>query len=337
MDRPPPTTKLELQTLRGIACVLLVLYHVIGADPGVGLRIAEGWLRVGNDGLAWLRMPLFTVLSGLVYGLRPYVGGPGRFLAGKARRLLIPMLVVGTVFALVQAAVPGTNAPVTNWWLLHLEPVGHFWFLESLYWIFLLLVGLESARLLSTPGRFFVVFAAACALYLTMDGPRLLGIQGAIYLLPYFLAGLAVTRFGLWTALTRPTVIVTGIVVAVLAVWWIGMPEPNPDRRTPAVLLAGLSLCALTLALRWPNPWLGAIGNASYAIYLYHVFFTAGARIVAERAGLGEQLALLIALGVTAGVLGPLVLERAILRVSGDWRWPPLLLLGRSSRARDAE
>lgn len=337
MDHPPPTTKLELQTLRGIACVLLVLYHVIGADPGVGLRIAEGWLRVGNDGLAWLRMPLFTVLSGLVYGLRPYVGGPGLFLAGKARRLLIPMLVVGTVFALVQAAVPGTNAPVTNWWLLHLEPVGHFWFLESLYWIFLLLVGLESARLLSTPGRFVVLFAAACALYLTMDGPRLLGIQGAIYLLPYFLAGLAVTRFGLWTALTRPTVIVTGIVVAVLAVWWIGMPEPNPDRRTPAVLLAGLSLCALTLALRWPNPWLGAIGNASYAIYLYHVFFTAGARIVAERAGLGEQLALLIALGVTAGVLGPLVLERAILRVSGDWRWPPLLLLGRSSRARDAE
>ncbi|MCU0756495.1 MAG: acyltransferase [Xanthomonadales bacterium] len=327
--------KQELQTLRGIACVLLVLYHVIGADPSVGLRVAEGWLRVGNDGLAWLRMPLFTVLSGLVYGLRPYAGEPGRFLAGKARRLLVPMLVVGTAFALVQAAVPGTNAPVTNWWLLHIEPVGHFWFLESLCWIFLLLVGLESARMLSTPGRFAGVFAAACALYLTVDGPRLFGIQGAIYLLPSFLAGLAVTRFGFWNVLTRPGVIAVGLVVAVLAVWWIGMPEPNPDRRTPAVLLAGLSLCALMLALRWPNRWLGTVGNASYAIYLYHVFFTAGARIVAERFGLGGQLPLLIALGVTAGVLGPLLLERAILRLSGDWRWPPLLLLGRSGRARD--
>lgn len=329
--------KQELQTLRGIACVLLVLYHVIGADPSVGLRIAEGWLRVGNDGLAWLRMPLFTVLSGLVYGLRPYAGDPGRFLAGKARRLLLPMLVVGTVFALVQAAVPGTNAPLTNWWLLHVEPVGHFWFLESLCWIFLLLVGLESARLLSTPGRFAAVFAAACALYLTVDGPRLLGIQGAIYLLPYFLAGLAVTRFGFWSALTRPAALAAGLAIAVLAMLWIGMPEPNPDRRTPAVLLAGLSLCALMLALRWPNRWLGTIGNASYAIYLYHVFFTAGARIVAERLGLGGQLPLLIAAGVTAGVLGPLLLERAILRFSGDHRWPPLLLLGRSGRARDAD
>ncbi len=329
--------KQELQTLRGIACVLLVLYHVIGADPSVGLRIADGWLRVGNDGLAWLRMPLFTVLSGLVYGLRPYAGEPGRFLAGKARRLLIPMLVVGTVFALVQAAVPGTNAPVTHWWLLHLEPVEHFWFLESLCWIFLLLVVLESARLLSTPGRFLGVFAAASALYLTVDGPRLLGIQGAIYLLPYFLAGLAVTRFGWWTALTRPAVLATGLVVAVLAVLWIGMPEPNPDRRTPAVLLAGLSLCALMLALRWPNRWLGTVGNASYAIYLYHVFFTAGARILAERIGLGGQLPLLIAAGVTAGVLGPLLLERAILRFSGHHRWPPLLLLGRSGRTRDAD
>jgi peptidoglycan/LPS O-acetylase OafA/YrhL len=337
MDPAPTTMKQELQTLRGIGCVLLVLYHVIGADPGVGLRIADGWLRVGNDGLAWLRMPLFTVLSGLVYGLRPYTGQPGRFLAGKARRLLIPMLVVGTVFALVQAAVPGTNAPVTNWWLLHIEPVGHFWFLESLYWIFLLLVGLESARCLSTPARFAGVFAAASALYLTVDGPRLLGIQGAIYLLPYFLAGLAVTRFGLWSALTRPAVFATGFVVTGLAVWWIGMPEPNPDRRTLAVLLAGLSLCTLMLALRWPSRWLGAIGNASYAIYLYHVFFTAGARIVAERIGLGEQLALLTVLGVTAGVLGPLVLERAILRFSGQHRWPPLLLLGRSGRSRDAD
>lgn len=329
--------KQELQTLRGIACLLLVLYHVIGADPSVGLRIAEGWLRIGNDGLAWLRMPLFTVLSGLVYGLRPYAGEPGRFLVGKARRLLIPMLVVGTVFALVQAAVPGTNAPVTNWWLLHIEPVGHFWFLQSLCWIFLLLVGLESSGRLSTPARFAGIFLAASVLYLTVDGPRLLGIQGAIYLLPYFLAGLAVTRFGLWTALTRPAVLAGGLAVAIVAVWWIGMPEPNPDRRTPAVLLAGLSLCALMLALRWPNRWLGTIGNASYAIYLYHVFFTAGARIVAERIGLGEQLALLIALGVTAGVLGPLVLERAILRFSGHHRWPPLLLLGRSGRTRDTE
>ena len=329
--------KQELQTLRGIACLLLVPYHVIGADPSVGLRIAEGWLRIGNDGLAWLRMPLFTVLSGLVYGLRPYAGEPGRFLVGKARRLLIPMLVVGTVFALVQAAVPGTNAPVTNWWLLHIEPVGHFWFLQSLCWIFLLLVGLESSGRLSTPARFAGIFLAASVLYLTVDGPRLLGIQGAIYLLPYFLAGLAVTRFGLWTALTRPAVLAGGLAVAIVAVWWIGMPEPNPDRRTPAVLLAGLSLCALMLALRWPNRWLGTIGNASYAIYLYHVFFTAGARIVAERIGLGEQLALLIALGVTAGVLGPLVLERAILRFSGHHRWPPLLLLGRSGRTRDTE
>jgi len=62
----------HIETLRGLACVLLVRYHVIGADPWQGLCIADGPVRWLNDGIAYLRMPLFTILSGLVYGLRPF-------------------------------------------------------------------------------------------------------------------------------------------------------------------------------------------------------------------------------------------------------------------------
>ena len=37
---------LEVDTLRGIACVLLVLFHVVGDTPAMGLRIPEGhWLQ----------------------------------------------------------------------------------------------------------------------------------------------------------------------------------------------------------------------------------------------------------------------------------------------------
>jgi len=57
---------LRLETLRGLACILLVLYHVVGSDPAQGLMLADGWLRWLNDGLAYLRMPLFTFLSGWI-------------------------------------------------------------------------------------------------------------------------------------------------------------------------------------------------------------------------------------------------------------------------------
>jgi uncharacterized membrane protein len=38
---------LEVDTVRGIACILLVLFHVVGDTPAVGLRIPEGALVAG--------------------------------------------------------------------------------------------------------------------------------------------------------------------------------------------------------------------------------------------------------------------------------------------------
>jgi peptidoglycan/LPS O-acetylase OafA/YrhL len=80
----------SINTLRGLACILLVAYHVIGGTPEQGLHIASGFLRVGNDVLAYIRMPLFTFLSGYIYSLKP-IGNysSSLFLKSKARRLLI--------------------------------------------------------------------------------------------------------------------------------------------------------------------------------------------------------------------------------------------------------
>ncbi|MFZ4625773.1 MAG: acyltransferase family protein, partial [Rhodoferax sp.] len=161
---------LQIETLRGLACLLLVAYHMVGADPGNGLRLEDGPLRWLNDGLAYLRMPLFTFLSGLVYGMRPFAGNSRAFLLGKTRRLLVPMLVVGTVFAVLQANIAGTHAVAMPWYLLHIQPVGHFWFVESLFWVFLVIWALECRQWLQRLPASLGVLAAACALYLTVRG-----------------------------------------------------------------------------------------------------------------------------------------------------------------------
>ncbi len=321
----------HIETLRGLACVLLVLYHVIGADPGNGLRVADGPVRWLNDGLAYLRMPLFTVLSGLVYGLRPFAPSDSSraFLLGKVRRLLIPMLVVGTLFALLQAATPGANRAVTDWRLLHIEPVAHFWFIESLFWVFLLVWWLERSAVMLKPSGFALVGAASVVLYLTVRGPHLLGIEGAIYLLPYFLAGLGVARFGAWRHLQHPGLQLGLLLLGLLAVVSMGMPVPNPDRRTVWILLAGLALCGLCLSLRLEWRWLARIGTASYAIYLFHVFFTAASRIALEKAGLAI-FPLQLSLGLLLGLLGPILIDTYASRRP----WSALLLLGKSSRKR---
>lgn len=318
--------RLQIDTLRGLACMLLVLYHVIGADPNLGLRMESGPLRWVNDGLAYLRMPLFTFLSGLVYGLRPFAGNSRAFLLGKVRRLLIPMLFVGTIFALMQASVPGTQSPVGAWYLLHVQPVAHFWFVESLFWVFLTVWALERCHLIGGVKGYLLALGLACALYLTVRGSHWLGLDGAIYLMPYFLLGLAFSRFRLQVQVASPFVRLALAAVAMVTIVSMGMPIPNPDRRTVGMLVAGTSLCALSMSLGLQAPWLARIGKHSYPIYLFHVFFTAAIRL-----GLGRwsvhPLALDIVLALLIGITGPMLIDR----IASRFKWPALLLLGKTA------
>jgi fucose 4-O-acetylase-like acetyltransferase len=99
----------QIDTIRGLACVLLVAYHVVGSEPSNGLLLADGPYRLAADLLAYIRMPLFTFLSGYVYAWRPFNGYIHSFLRGKVRRLLIPMVVVGSVFVFARVVTPGTH------------------------------------------------------------------------------------------------------------------------------------------------------------------------------------------------------------------------------------
>ena len=310
---------LQIDTLRGLACMLLVLYHVIGADANLGLRIETGPVRWLNDGLVYLRMPLFTFLSGLVYGLRPFGGNSRAFLLGKVRRLLIPL------FALIQASVPDTQSPIGVWYLLHVQPVAHFWFVESLFWVFLVIWALERRNLIADAKRYLLALGLSCALYLTVRGWHWFGLEGAMYLRPYFLLGLAFSRFPLRAPLASPFVRFALAALAMAAIVSMGMPVPNPDRRTVGMLLIGMSLCALSLSFGFQAPWLARIGRHSYAIYLLHVFFTASVRLVLSRAS-DHALALDIVLALVIGITGPMLIDR----IASRSRWPALLLLGKS-------
>ncbi len=309
--KSPASRDITIDTLRGLACVLLVSYHVIGDNPGSGLRIVDGPIRYTNDILALVRMPLFTVLSGLVYAMRPYQAGPGKFVGGKFRRLIIPMLVVGTAFAVVQSLTPGTSATVEHWYLLHLQPYAHYWFIESLFIVFLVLLPLEHHHLIRKRLGFTIVFAASIGLHLSGFGTRWFSIYGAIYLLPFFLCGLALGRFGLRKRI-RPAV-AAGTLLALCFVVLGVNPEKAPAQLTPVSLSVGLIACTALVALRWQQSLLARIGAYSYTIYLYHVFFTAATRIVLTKLGI-SGFPLLCSIGLLAGLIGPVLIEISVKR-----------------------
>lgn len=306
---PMSGRRFDIDTLRGLACFLLVGFHVVGA-PDAGLRLPEShWLSRLNDVLAYLRMPLFSVISGYVYAARPLQDGAGRFVRGKMRRLLLPLLTVGTVFAVIQRLMPGTNDTVEDWRLIHIQPVGHFWFLEALFLIFLVLVLLERTRALASPQRFAGVFALSVLVFLWVPVPDYFAASGAVYLMPFFLAGLACKRFGFGSARARK---LAGVVLLGASAWLL-MHTGQGASETLAGLTLSLSLTFLLLHSGWHVRWLALIGAYSFPIYLLHVFFTAGSRIAFSALGVSDPV-LLFALGLAAGVLGPMVAALVIRR-----------------------
>jgi fucose 4-O-acetylase-like acetyltransferase len=322
---------LEVDTLRGIACVLLVLFHVVGDTPTTGLRIPEGhWLQVFNEALAYIRMPLFSFISGYVYAFRPYQSRPLGFIKGKVRRLLLPLVTVGTLFAVVQAFTPGTNNAVDHWWLLHIVPVGHFWFLEALFIVFLVVILLEHLKALATPAGFALTWALAAVLFDYFSPPNYFAAQGAVYLLPFFLAGLACKRFEIGGPAAR------GIAAAVfICAATVAMLLPQFSEQGTSLPALGLGVCSAFLLLRsgWSSPRMAYIGSYSFAIYLLHVFFTAASRIVLKKIGVTDIYVLMMA-GLAAGLAGPIISALLISRHAGLNLW----LLGTTgSRAKAKE
>jgi surface polysaccharide O-acyltransferase-like enzyme len=282
------------------------------------LQIPGGWLRTLNDGLGVVRMPIFALIAGALYASSRLRGAS--LLVDKFQRLVIPMLTVGTAFALLQYGMPGTNQPVKDLRLLHIVPVAHYWFLESLFLIFCLMACLDGAHALKKSGTWLLVFLSSVLVYLMHPGFIWFGVLGAFYLLPYFLLGLALVRFQ-WDASPNSAawgaVLLMGGVVLVGAEMWFG---DFSQRFSPRMLTAGLLLSSGLWLRPLRHPWLAWLGDYSYAIFLFHVFFTAPTRMALQALDL-HSVPLHIACGLLLGILGPIATHHELVRTPTLGLW----------------
>ncbi|TBW58085.1 acyltransferase [Marinobacter halodurans] len=327
-----PQLDLNVETLRGFAILMVVIFHVIGPKSYEGLQIQEpgSLYHLVTDIFDYLQMPLFSFLAGYVYAIRPFGGGAGAFVKGKAQRLLVPMLVVGTFFAVVKSMAPGTNMPLTasDFFTLHIIPVQHFWFVESLFWIFLLMMVLDGARLLSSGRSFAVVAAVACGIHLAWQKPPIyFSFAGIIYLLPSFLLGVACYRFRdaiFQPAVLWPVGIVTAACSVLIGLTLVGVIDHRFMPQSLPSLIVGCGLSLLLMVSQWKQRWLVFIGAYAYTIYIFHVFGTSGSRIILQKLGVTDTFLLLV-VGVLCGVVGPIIVDL----LASRYRWSRKILLGK--------
>jgi peptidoglycan/LPS O-acetylase OafA/YrhL len=335
----PARTSDNLQTLKGLACILVVAYHVVGSGTGFGLRLQPGsLLQEFSESISLLRMPLFTFLSGVLFAMRPVeLGGYWSFIRKKLARLYVPAITVGILFFATKQWVPGVNTGANDYRLVDmlLFPYAHFWFIQALL-VIMVVVGLaEILGLLSTPWRYAMVLVASMGIQMLFTGipdDQFFSVVRATYLLPFFVLGIGVQRYAhrlQWNETFMLAVLfVFGVTLSMHIAGVIGVFGIPLQQRTFTALM--LSCSGLLVLSRFvpPSRSLALVGGYSFAIYLFHVFFTAGSRVVMTRAGV-HMVPLLFAAGVFAGVAGPIFVERLVNRMPRPFS---LALLGSAPR-----
>jgi len=330
LDQAPPSTRVaeaierdRVQVMRGLACLLLVLFHVIGGNAHDGLRVSDdGWIRKGLDLLLYIRMPIFGFLSGYVYALRPTERGrllP--FLKGKARRLLLPLATASTLFFLTWNALDGALVRrLPDIWRIYVFSYEIFWFLQAIALIFVGIAVLEGLGLLRRPAGVVVAAVVAYLLATQFETVTFLSIGGALYLAPYFLLGLAARRFKPMEAAGFPRAVVVIQICAFALHAWKVLTLPHAESVGRVHLLSPLVGGGASLLLLRYLPsdgpgsgWLARIGDSSFAIFLFHIFFAAGSRLVLTKLGVTD-LAILVAVGMALAIAGPMALEALLKR-----------------------
>lgn len=330
---PPPSRRLVwLEVLRGVAALLVVLFHVDGISfDHTGATPFGGWFVAGRNGV-----DLFFVLSGfiIVYVHRGDVGRPaalGRYAFNRFTRIY-PSVWVMSAFAAVTylagfggAAKAGKLAPARLAASVLLV-AQHDWPLVNVTWTLVYEVFFYALFALAIWRRRVGVAALvawqAAVLALALTGTTPIGGAWTLYLRPFcaefgfgIACALLVRRAGPLRLSDAALRVVLAAGVAVFAAGLVvGAWLPHVTTAPVAVALYGLSAAAVILGVaglelrdRLPRPpaLLVAFGGASYAIYLVHysvisllVAALGRAHVVPSGVAIGLALA---AVGVAAG------------------------------------
>lgn len=338
----PKAKDASVQSLRGLAVVLLVATHVYGIGDDNGLRVEGDTVgRYLVQSLEYLRLPLFTVISGYVYALRPLSSPaalPG-FVKGKARRLLVPLIpLTAIVVGLQMVGGAATYTPSTaDFARGYLYGYSHLWFLQAIFLV-MLVVGLLDARgRLRTLRGWTAAWLVGAAVYVAVLLPtdlRFFSVDGAVYLFPFFLLGCALVRFV--PALHAPRVLGAALVVFAVS---LGAQQvllatdaevaALPDRALGVVV--GTSGIYLLFRARrhLTSRVLAWVGGYAFTIYLLHTIAAAGSRILLGRLGI-EAVPVLFTVGLAAAILLPVAFQLTFGRIG----WVRAFFLGERAERR---
>lgn len=306
---------------RGIGIIMVVFSHSWRGLGDAGLISDRNIYYDFDTALYLVHMPLFFALSGMFYYQSVQKKDMQTIIWRKIFTIVYPYFLWSAVLIFVSWAMASlVNRPfsLSELQTLPVHPVGPFWFLYTLFLI---------------QGIALVVFRVFRASPWTAVGIGLLMLTASFFVDAYvphqvlfhfifFAAGAAfVETVGFSLAISPGFAAICGLL------YLAGLADalPNgPEFSSPALIPLSVLGVAAVVGLSWVGTtsrfahrldWLTALGRASMAIYVMHVMFTAGTRVVLVSIAGVTSLPILLGCCMAAGLAGPMIFFTVVERM----------------------
>jgi peptidoglycan/LPS O-acetylase OafA/YrhL len=141
--------------------------------------------------------------------------------------------------------------------------------------------------------------------------PNVFSINGFFSLLPFFILGCGINRFpDLFTlkAFIKPVGILFILAMLYQQYIWFSGSILSQMGIAALSIFVGTSGIIILCYIRKDIPLMSRIGYYSFGIYLFHVFGTAGSRILLSKFDIGNN-AVIFSVGLSLGILIPIIIE----------------------------
>jgi fucose 4-O-acetylase-like acetyltransferase len=311
---------------KGLLIALMVYGHVLSSARHAALDISRVFEQFSGATFA-STLPLFFFLSGLMVERSYARRGPVRFLQDKLPQLVYPYLVwsvLQTSAEIISSRHSHSGATLADLLTMLYLPRAHFWFLPAMLWMMVTYVLVRQAREHSN----WVLAVLALVLFFVPIPIAWFSLNAFSWHFIFFAAGVLSSRFFVGPQPVRdislPLTLLLSCTFAVAA-WYVFARRIGPVRLILGghpyyyVCLATLGGAALMgwaqfLARRGWLVSLRLVGKYSMQIYVAHMLMAVASRIVLhDILGIDNPVAI-VATGILAGLLGPVLLYKACRR-----------------------
>lgn len=320
---------------KGLGIILVVYAHLLSSGYHAGLRIRHHFFLLSDSIVYSFHMPLFFFLAGLLVARSCKKRGPLLFLVNKVKFLAYPYLVWSFLQGCAELFFSGhSHRGITGGDILTIPylPLAQFWFLYALFWMYVAYAALSSC------GRFApaAMVVVALVLFFFPVPTEIMALHGFSTGFLFFVFGIFANEYlGNEEKYCVP-VWATGILFPVFlgTAWYIFEFVIPPTRLTDGshpfyflfLAVFGGSMCVGLAQFVAGKPcfrFLQVLGIYSLQIYLVHMLAGVGTRIFLLRVFHLENPVLHMIIGVSAGLLVPILIYKTALKVHFPYLFEP--------------